>query len=197
MTPICYVAFSKSSGGFTSRLFGRLIRWFTSGKVNHAFLLFWSRDFGCWMTLGANAGGLEPLTLVEFLKTRHLMNLYTAVGWDLYAAMVKHAGDLGRAYNVAGLVGEAWVETVKKITGKYGPNVLDDKKELFCSEWVAEVCATGIADAGRSFDLRVMFNQVDPETLRRACDERPHLFAVAALTDVLHNDHQENDDVSR
>ena len=173
--------------GFSSThdLLGRLIRWFTGGTVNHAFLLYQSADFNEWMTLGANQNGLEPLPLTEFLKTRTLEYLFAPVGWDLREAMVKHAGDIGRGYDVSGLVGEAWVETWKKITGRYGKNFLDDHKELFCSEWVAEVCATGITSMAFMLDLRLDADQIDPETLKEACLARPRLFRPVAVAEVL------------
>ena len=171
--PIC-VGFSTSPGWL-----GRAIRWFTGGDVNHAFLLYWSRDWDRWLTLGANQNGLEPLTLDVFQRDRKIQYLFAADGWDLYAAMLKHVGDLGTPYNVRGLVGELFVETQRRIIGRYGRNFLDDHADLFCSEWVTAVCRTGIAAAQKTWALALEDDQVDPQTLRLACT--PTLFAPVPL----------------
>jgi len=139
-TPI-YAAFSRASGGWFSRLVGALIRSFTSGSVNHALVVYWSTDFGCWMTVGANANGVTPMPLTEFLKTRTIVYLYAPVGWSLWYAPTIST----RAMTTPGCLG--W-PTSK--SGKFGRNLLNDKSELFCSEWLTELCVTGMVPLGAS-----------------------------------------------
>ena len=167
--PPLYSGFSAAKGFFGS-LLGGAIRFFTGGDVNHAFFVFWSPDFNAWLTVGANANGVTVMTVPEFCKTREIEYLFApSSSWSLWTGLRAHVGDLDRHYNYTGLFGMAHVEIVKKLTGRPGANLLDDRDDIFCSEWCAEVIRAALPGSkgnALAFMARYKADQIDPSSLR-------------------------------
>jgi hypothetical protein len=169
--PPLYLGFSAGTGFFGGVL-GGLIRAFTGGDVNHAFFVFWSPDFGAWLTVGANGNGVTIMTVPEFLKTRVIKNLLAPTSsWSLWTGLRAHVKDLNRHYNYSGLFGMANVEIVKKLTGRPGINLLNDRGDVFCSEWCAEVIRASLPGSqgyALAFMAGYKADQIDPTSLRDA-----------------------------
>jgi hypothetical protein len=178
--PPIYSGFSAATG-FFGGLLGGAIRLFTGGDVNHAFFVFWSPEFNAWLTVGANGNGVTVMTVPEFCKTRKIKYLFAATSsWSLWTGLRAHVGDLDKHYNYNGLFGMANVEIVKKLTGRPGANLLDDRDDIFCSEWCAEAIRAGLPGKGyaAAFMPKYMDDQIDPSALRDAESKSPWFVAT-------------------
>lgn len=170
-----YVGFSRTAGGgFFSRLLGRAIRFFEragSGAPNHAFLLYRDDHLG-WMTIGANQNGVTYLPLDAFLRSRSVVKLFTtATPGTLWAGLDALKDDIGKAYNLSGLVGMAPVEiAVHWLHFKHLSNWLSNPHTLFCSEFVAEV----IRRAGYQVLGHEAADVIDPAALCAALNGDPN-----------------------
>lgn len=130
--PALYCAFSTSSGWLS-----RGIRWFTRGKVSHAFFLFYSPEWACWLAVGANANGITIETLAQFLKRGNtVVYAFQPLTVNLWDGLRKHVSDLNKSYNYTGLFGMAFVELSQLVLKRSAANRLSNKAELFCSEWM-------------------------------------------------------------
>lgn len=127
------VAFSASQG------LGTLIRTFTGGDVNHAFLIFYDPVFDTELMLGANANGLTIEPLDAF--TDPIVHVFEPIdpnkGLEMGLRLWVHL--LNKPYDFAGLVGMAAVEIARKIANCQISNPLQAEQKLFCSEFVRKV----------------------------------------------------------
>ncbi len=165
-----YCGFSVARGGFFSRTLTRLIEFFTGGDVSHAFFVFWSTDWNCWMTVGANANGVTQKAVPEFRKDHTIKYLFRPVGFSLWDGLRAHAGDLDKPYNELGLFGMALVEIGQRLAGRPFANLLSQHGELFCSQWMNEIVVAAVTRAKLSaYFLAAMDSyrndQVDPALL--------------------------------
>jgi hypothetical protein len=179
--PPLYSGFSAGTGFFGSLLSGA-IRLFSGGDVNHAFFIFWSPDFNAWLTVGANANGVTVMTVPEFRKSREIKYLFAPVSsWSLWTGLRTHVGDLDKHYNYTGLFGMANVEIVKKLLGRPGANLLNDRDDLFCSEWCSEVIRAALPGSkgyAVAFMSGYKADQIDPAALRDAESKSPFFVPV-------------------
>lgn len=184
--PPIYCGFSSATG-FFGAIIGRMIRVFTGGEVNHAFFAYWSPEWQAWLTVGANANGVTMMTVPEFLKTRRIKYLFAPAGWSIWDGLRAHVADLDRHYNYAGLFGMAHVEIMRKLTGRPGANLLNDRDDLFCSEWCAMVVRAGLGPKRCPMFLPGYENdQVDPSGLCSAERNSPGWFSSVSPEQVLH-----------
>lgn len=182
--PPIYSGFSSATG-FFGRILGGSIRLFTGGDVNHAFFVFWSPEFDTWLTVGANANGVTIMSVGEFCKTREINYLFAPIGWSIWDGMRAHVKDLDKHYNYTGLFGMANVEIIKKIVGRPGLNFLNDRDDLFCSEWCAMVLRAGMGmNRALKFLPNYKDNQIDPSTLRDA-EKASSFFASVPVSVVM------------
>ena len=142
--PRAFVGFSASGG------IGRIIRLFTGGSVNHAFIIYYDMEYATWMTVGANANGVTMLPIAQFVPGRTIVALYEPKGFSLWDGLRTHVSDLGKHYDYAGLFGMAFVEIERRLHSRGLCNILDHRDDLFCSEWAAEVIDSALACAGQT-----------------------------------------------
>lgn len=131
--PNLYVGFSM-----TRSMLGWLIRAFTGGNVNHAFLAWQDANLG-WVVLGANDNGLTMDAIANFQKTRTIAGLFRPKNSTLWSGLEALKQNLNVKYNFSGLVGMTGVELARKLLHWNAPNLLDDKERLFCSEFTVDV----------------------------------------------------------
>jgi hypothetical protein len=175
--PPIYTAFTSTVGGLLSRELGWLIREVTDSDVNHACIIYWSRDWGCWMTVGANSNGITEIPLLKFEQSRLVKHLFSAAGFSLWDGLRAHVGDVDKSYAYSGLFGMAFVEILKKLNQHPHYNWFENKDELFCSQWAAEIVDAALPEDSRarwplfSLDSSV----IDPGRLYNA--EAPSFFS--------------------
>lgn len=127
---------------------GRLIRWFTGGDVNHAFLAYFDEDTNGWVVLGADTGGWIQ-TPFEDLRRNKVVRLYAPPpGVHLSVGLAAMHGRLGAGYDFGGLLGMTWVLAVRRLLKKRVRNPFAAKKNLFCSEAVDMVLDRSGVDIG-------------------------------------------------
>ena len=157
--PTIYACFSQSRG------LGDLIRRFTGGDVNHAFLKWLDPTFGTWLTLGANANGLTIETLSKFPDK--IMHVYEFPSPGLVKGLRAKANLLNSPYDYAGLIGMSLVEINDHLLERMVANPTLDYHKLFCSEYVTEV----IRASGINILPKWLPGSVDPAALCQACAE--------------------------
>ena|SRR5581483_12517122 len=188
--PPIFIGFSAATG-LLGGMLGAAIRAFTGGTVNHAFLVYFDRHWGAWLTVGANANGLTIMTIPEFCKTRKIKFLFSTIGFSLWDGLRAHVGDLDRGYNYGGLIGMANVEIVKKLRGRLGDNFLSQRGKLFCSQWDAEIIKAAMLNkplvrpAPIPFLAGVRDDEVDPSALCTAIQARPDAFKSEVVGQVF------------
>ena len=156
MNHTLYAGFSAGNS-----ILDRTIRWFTKGKVNHAFLL-WQDEDG-WKTLGANSDGVTEIPWTEFLKSRTVPAIFspTDQSKSLWTGLTAMQAEIGAKYNVAALVGMSVVEIADHLFHERVDNPLDfNKQEVFCSEFQAQV----IRKSGFVYLPNLPADTIDPAT---------------------------------
>jgi hypothetical protein len=155
-----YVGFSRGTSWIA-----RAIQWFTRGKESHAFLLYWSADYGTWMNVGSELGGWICQVQDAPGETCALYSMPV----DLSDALRKHRDWLGASYDVGGLLGMAFVMVAWNWFKQRMRNPFNAKGAWFCSEIVSKI----LRDAG--LPLALPPGQTDPHRLRlevEACGGR-------------------------
>jgi hypothetical protein len=177
-----FVGFSLSTGDLAGRELGAAIRTFEGAgpdDPNHALLIRWDQELG-WITYGANANGVTDLPLEVFLQDRALTDVF-APAFDLWSGFRAHADDLGKPYDYRGLAGMAFV-SIGAALGKRWGNALDNGHELFCSEWVSEVCRMArLKLLGTDDWIARADNAINPFALRNYCHKRIDCFPDPSL----------------
>ena len=165
------VAFSASGG------IGALIRDFTGGEVNHAFLIFYDPVFDAKLTLGANANGLtiEPLDAFPNKIVHVFEPVDLSKGLELGLRLWIHL--LNQPYDFAGLVGMAIVEAARKLGDHQARNPLLSEHRLFCSEYVKKV----LISSGYDILPHVSPGDCDPAQLCEAL-KASHWFQEVKIT---------------
>lgn len=133
-----YLGFSRSTGGFFSRALGWLIRRFTGGAVNHAFLAWRDENLG-WLTLGANVNGVTLMTMEKFLADRQIVALYLPRAGSLWKGLAECKRMIDEGYDFTGIPGIGTSLLVYRWTGILLPNWLSRRNRIFCSAFTAEV----------------------------------------------------------
>jgi hypothetical protein len=179
-----YSGFSITTGSWLSAA----IRWFTdSPDTSHAFLVYWSTEYGCWMTVGANSNGVTELPVWKFESKRRITHLFRPVGFSLLDGLRKHVGDLNKSYAWSALLDMAWISIERRLRLHPQRNVLELRGELFCSQWIAEI----IKDSLGTFQwmrwplVNTSASIIDPGLLYRSEAATASLFAAESL-EVLH-----------
>lgn len=165
------IAFSASRG------LGTLIRIFTGGDVNHAFLIFYDPIFDAELTLGANANGLTIEHLNNF--TDPIIHVFETVdqnkGLELGLRLWAHL--LNKPYDFAGLVGMAAVEIARRAADLKINNPLQAEQRLFCSEFVRKVLTSSRYEVLPDLEA----GECDPAQLCQALMDRPEQFREVRL----------------
>lgn len=154
-----YVGFSEGSGWLP-----KLIRIFTGGRVNHAFLCWDDMHLG-WVVLGANANGVTLDTWGNFTKSRMVAAIFKPANpaFSLWHGLMALKNDINAKYDAVGLVGMGAVEIARRFFNRNVSNLLDReaKGKVFCSMFTTMV----IRKAG----IRLLPDQnadtVDPQEL--------------------------------
>jgi hypothetical protein len=178
-----FVGFSQSIGKLPMVLLGKAIRVFTGGDVNHAWVVYWDKNWSAWLIVGANSNGLTFDSLPNFLKSHKVIYLFSAENFRLWEGLSAHVNDLNTGYDYRGLINMSWVEVGKKITGHPWGNLLANDHRLFCSEWCSEFIKTAIAISHLEKEWPLWNNgyhdnQVDPTFLCNEIITAPKLWTL-------------------
>lgn len=125
----------KISIGFsTSKLWiSRLIRWATSARVSHTFLIIEAGDFGVPMVVQEAWNGFTLQTLEAFKHAGNDVLNVIDPRVPLDAGLVGVAPLVGTSYGYWQLVGAGFVRLMK-VLGKKARNPFRSSRSLFCSE---------------------------------------------------------------
>ena len=129
-----YIGFSASN-----KIYGRLIRWLTGSKINHAFILCdnLQDDFGIQVD-GKGVRYVNPLSLT---KDKPFVELYEYTE-DEYAVdqgIRDNCFYIGSKYDWWGIIGFLIKILFMKVCRQDISNPIHREGELFCSEYVATV----------------------------------------------------------
>jgi hypothetical protein len=169
--PTLYVAFSISTKGI-DKYIGKIIRLFTGGNVNHAFLLYKDPEWGTWQTVGANSNGITQVPLATFIRKRQIIYIFEPQ-FDLWQGAHDLAGDVGKSYNYRGLFGMAYVEIAERLGNKHAANFLSNDDDMFCSEWMSQMIDESLIYTQNTLDtlalrwplFQTMTDTIDPDRL--------------------------------
>ncbi len=150
-----YVGFSSRGG-----LLPRLIRIFTGGAVNHAFLCWEDSTLG-WVVLGANTNGVTLDTWSNFTATRKVPAIFKPVNGTLRTGLRALKESINAKYSTAGLVGMSVVEIARHLFNQRVANPLDVRGELFCSQFATMV----IRASGYEFLPEWAADTIDPQEM--------------------------------
>jgi hypothetical protein len=158
-----HLGFSTTRG-----LLSRLIRWGTSARASHCFLVYPSDVFGCEMVLEATGAGFRVLSWKRFDRGNRLIAVYRLkLSPDcLRGGMTLLAPRLGDAYDSWSLVGyllRSWF-SLRRVP-------FNSRTKLVCSEAVALYLRHCGVDVG---DVRV----VTPRDLLDLAHARPDVFEL-------------------
>ena len=162
--PIIRAGFSASKG------LGDLIRKFTGGDVNHAFIMYFDPVLEVDVTFGANSNGFTMVPLSDFPD--EIIRYYVPLANPLVWGFRKNVHWINKPYDVAGLIGMSVVEFERHILRMMASNPFLNTHKLFCSEIVTKM----LRDAGYSLLVDKMAGTIDPWTLDRALFARPDLY---------------------
>lgn len=124
----------------TNDFVGKLVRWATSSNVNHAFLVYRSKAWGCWMVAESTKGYGVRVVPYELAKQRVIYAEYfTFPEYDLKVGMRERVKDIGKGYDHLAVVGLAVKLIFKRIFRKVVPSYFYSKKDIFCVELVMRV----------------------------------------------------------
>lgn len=130
-----FICLSASRG-----LFQWAIRKLTRSKVNHAFLIYESGDFGGWFAVEIAEDGPTTIPAGRALKDKSYLEVYEP-RFDLREGMKRRRGDLGRGYDWLGIVGFLLKLIVLRVFRRDIDNPLQDEGRSFCSEYVTGAIA--------------------------------------------------------
>jgi hypothetical protein len=164
-----FIAFSAGEGNWFDRNLGRLIRFFTGGDSNHAFIIYWDEIWSNWLVVGANSNGLTVDSLEVFKKSHIITHIFRAIAFDLGEGLHKHVDDLNTRYNYTGLLGMSFVKIHEKVSKKVGKNPTDAENRLFCSEWVNQIIKSSMNEIQLSTWPGDPDDVIDPDTLCAEC----------------------------
>lgn len=160
-----YLGFSRSAGGLESKIVGDLIRDFTGGEVNHAFLAWYSENMRGWLTRGANAGGITDLPLDKFVASRVIVDLWAPIEGDLWVGMRALHDLIGKPYDYLGLLGMAGVEIERHLGIADPTNWLADPHRRFCSQYAAQIVVKSNLPGSRAAEMVAQINAANPNTI--------------------------------
>lgn len=120
-------------------LVSRLIRRVTGAPVSHAFVVYWSLDYACYMVMEMVGRGLSERPWHEYLadKSTAVHSVFRPVV-DVSAAFPATKTWLADAYNYEGLFGMLAVLFGQLLRRKL-KNPLHSPKSMFCSEMCARL----------------------------------------------------------
>jgi hypothetical protein len=134
-----YPALDKSIvyAGFTrgSSFISKQIRFWSEEEVNHAFFLYHSRDWGCWLEHGAINSGFNAVAAGQAGLVKDSVHLLIPPV-DLRVGMQAHPELLNSRYGWGELLGMLPVELAERL-GKKIRNPFARKASNFCSEAMA------------------------------------------------------------
>jgi hypothetical protein len=132
------IGFSASTG-----IVGKVIRWFTRGRVSHAYATYYSETLQDVFVIEANFWGYNLTPHEKWIKKNKVVAEFTCER-DLAPGLRYVAKWLGATYDfwsAFGLAARRWF-------GKWYRNPLRDPKKLHCSEAVTMLLAkVGLAES--------------------------------------------------
>jgi hypothetical protein len=143
----------------------RAIRWFTSSRVSHAFLIAFDPLWGCDVVIEAWWTGVREIPLEKWRRENTLVSIYRPPV-PLEDALQRHRLDLATRYAFLGIVGMAWTRVCFWF-GRKVRNPWHSGAALFCSEWVLEIADT----AGWPGSYRLDPPSTSPDVLERFAAE--------------------------
>lgn len=139
----------------TDQWYGRLIRWATRSRVNHAFVAFKMDEFKQWMAIQIDERGVVITTLKDVLDETVYVDGFTCER-DLWAGVLKQMRMFGWRYDWLGVVGFAWKILLYRLFRVDIRNAMQQKAALFCSEFVSQILKNVGEDLGRPEEVTPM-----------------------------------------
>lgn len=158
----CYLAFTTSDAAISG-----LIKKFDGGRFSHVAFLY--KQAGRWTIIHSDFPKIHNLYYEEWLvKGNKLVELWAFPSTDLFSGILACSGDIGKAYDYAGLIGQISVK-FWRLFGRKTKNP-HDGATWFCSEWA---CARVLPAAGVKLPMPNGSGAVSPGDLRDALTRYP------------------------
>ena len=116
--------------------YGKVIRWITKSNVNHAFISYYSKQWGGAWAVDVAERGVVKIPLELALKNCEYKEVYYLNNVDLGTAMPKFRNYIGVNYDWWGIVGFFFKILAWRLFGRKFCNLIQRKDRHFCSESV-------------------------------------------------------------